>query len=148
MRFRAKRQFKASEPDMTPMIDIVFQLLAFFMVVVNFAEADQNDAVKLPSSELAKPPEGPLESPLFVHLMKDGTVIFTGRKLTPGGFEDELRHQKEIIKANPEKSVAKSTIIIRADKNAKTGNVQGVIMICQKVGFEKFALRAKYEGEM
>lgn len=145
MRYQRKAPMKASEPDTTPMIDIVFLLLAFFTVIVNFAEADQNDAVKLPSSELAKPPEGPLESPLFVHLMKDGRVIFTGRKLSVPAFKAELEHQKTIIGANAERSLAKTTIIIRADRNAKTGIVQEVIKVCQEVGFERFALRAKYE---
>ena len=40
---------------MTPMIDMTFQLIAFFMVLVNFADADQNARIRLPSSELAKP---------------------------------------------------------------------------------------------
>ena len=38
---------------MTPMIDMTFQLIAFFMVLINFTEADQNQAINLPSSELA-----------------------------------------------------------------------------------------------
>jgi biopolymer transport protein ExbD len=38
-------------------------------------------------------------------------------------------------------------VIIRADRNAKTGVVQRVIEACQKreIGFEKFALRAKQQ---
>ena len=39
--------------DMTPMIDVTFQLIAFFMFVLNFSEVDQDQRVNLPSSELA-----------------------------------------------------------------------------------------------
>ena len=52
MRFK-KPSEALHEGDMTPMIDMVFQLIAFFMVVVNFSEVDQNELIRLPSSELA-----------------------------------------------------------------------------------------------
>ena len=36
------------DPDMTPMIDIVFQLIAFFMIVTNFEQTQADERVKLP----------------------------------------------------------------------------------------------------
>ena len=57
MRLKKKRGSGMHEGDLTPMIDMTFQLIAFFMVLVNFAESEQNEKVLLPSSELAKPPE-------------------------------------------------------------------------------------------
>ena len=42
---------------MTPMIDMTFQLIAFFMVLINFSEVEQDQRITLPASELAKPPE-------------------------------------------------------------------------------------------
>ena len=55
-------KFKKSDnntisPDMTPMIDMTFQLIAFFMILINFAEGEQDQRVQLPSSTLAKPPD-------------------------------------------------------------------------------------------
>jgi len=40
MRFESSHSAAASEGDMTPMIDMTFQLIAFFMVLLNFSEAD------------------------------------------------------------------------------------------------------------
>ena len=48
-----------AEVDMTPMIDIVFQLIAFFMVITNFENVRADERVKLPKDQLAKPPEEP-----------------------------------------------------------------------------------------
>ena len=45
-----------TEPDMTPMIDIVFQLLTFFMIAINFENTKADERVKLPKDTLAKPP--------------------------------------------------------------------------------------------
>ena len=43
----------SAEGDMTPMIDMTFQLIAFFMVLINFAEDNNNQTIKLPASEIA-----------------------------------------------------------------------------------------------
>ena len=45
------------EIDMTPMIDCVFQLITFFMLVINFESTQADERVKLPESEIAKPPK-------------------------------------------------------------------------------------------
>ena len=51
------------EGDLTPMIDMTFQLIAFFMVLINFNQSEQNEKIQLPESTLAKPPDAPLETP-------------------------------------------------------------------------------------
>ena len=45
-----------AEVDMTPMIDIVFQLIAFFMVISNFEQTQADERVRLPEDVLAIPP--------------------------------------------------------------------------------------------
>jgi len=145
MRFFRRRGAGFAEGDMTPMIDMTFQLIAFFMVLVNFSEADQNQRIKLPSSELAKPPEGPMESPITLQLTDKDTVIFGPDEMTLEGLRPKLLHERQLIEATPDRSLAKATIIIRADRYAKTGRVQEVIQVCQDAGFEKFALRARQQ---
>ena len=52
---------------MTPMIDIVFQLIAFFMIVTNFEQTQADERVKLPADELARPPIAPREQELVIN---------------------------------------------------------------------------------
>ena len=150
MRLRRRRQAEFAEGDMTPMIDMTFQLIAFFMVVINFAEADQNERIHLPSSELAKPADVPPESPITLQLTKIGTVLLGGEEVPVAHFKPLLQREKQflLLKAGPKqkaRAAANATIIIRADADAKTGVVQELIKICQDTGFEKFVLRAKQE---
>ncbi len=144
MRYRSHRP-PSAEADMTPMIDMTFQLIAFFMVLINFSEADQDQSVSLPSSELAKPPDGPIDRPVFLHLTKDGQVIFAGERVGLEELKRLLDRERRVIGATPGHTVANATVIIRADKSGQFGRVQEVIEVCQKTGFEKFALRAKFE---
>ncbi len=144
MKYSSKRRATFIGGDMTPMIDMTFQLIAFFMVLINFSEADQNVRIHLPSSELAKPPDAPVDSPITLQLTKKGTIILGPDETTLGGLQALLTREAVVIRAGKGK-VADATIIIRADREAKTGRVQEVIKVCQETGFEKFALRAKQQ---
>ena len=145
MRFLRRRHAPAAEGNMTPMIDMTFQLIAFFMVVINFAEADQNARIRLPESELAKPPDAPLQSPLTLQVTRGGTVIFGPDEVPAMELRPLLLREREVIKATPGRSVQDATVIIRGDRDARTGRVQEVIKLCQETGFEKFKLRAKQD---
>jgi biopolymer transport protein ExbD len=55
-----------------------------------------------------------------------------------------LKNEKYVLNVKNQ-SEKDATIIIRADRDSKTGLVQQIIKVCQEVGFEKFTLRAKSE---
>ncbi|MFY8202129.1 MAG: ExbD/TolR family protein, partial [Pirellula staleyi] len=74
MKVRKIFDTKIAELDMTAMIDMVFQLIIFFMVLINFAQDDQNDKIKLPASELAKPADSPLTFPITLNLDSTSTI--------------------------------------------------------------------------
>jgi biopolymer transport protein ExbD len=134
----------STDIDMTPMIDMTFQLITFFMFVMNFSEAEQDDRIQLPLSQLAKPVDGPVEKPITLQLTSKGSVIYAGELIglqDVGGFLE--REKSVMIDAGREPTAA--TVIVRADGSSKTGEVQEIIKICQEKGFEKFALRAKYD---
>ena len=132
----------SAEGDLTPMIDMTFQLIAFFMVLINFTEADQDARVQLPLSVLAKPPEGALESPITIHMQSDGTAILNGEEANLEGLRVFLQRERQVLALNG-KTAGDATIIVRADAAAPTGMVQELIKVCQEEKFERFALRAK-----
>jgi biopolymer transport protein ExbD len=132
-----------AEMDMTPMIDVTFQLIAFFMFVLNFSEVDQDQRINLPSSQLARPPDVAYDQPLTIQLTSQDTIIFAGDELTRDRLKSALLREAQIIKSHPDKKVSDVTIIIRADRMAKTGKVQELIQICQEAEFDTFALRGR-----
>jgi biopolymer transport protein ExbD len=130
--------------DMTPMIDMTFQLITFFVFTLNFSTAVQDDRVQLPVSQLAKPAEGPSVEPITLQLMSDGRVIYSGEPVSLQDIGGYLENEKRVmISASKEPSTA--TVIVRADGRSQTGDVQDLIKICQEKGFEKFVLRAQYD---
>ncbi len=141
MRIR-KRGTQEVQGDLTPMIDMVFQLIAFFMVLINFSDAEQDDRVKLPESEVAKPPESPLEDYVTIQLTKDAECLYAGRPYSLSEIEPVLAREVR-RKENEGKSVSDMTVIIRAHKEVATGKVQELIRICQEARYINFVLRAK-----
>ena len=144
MKFKKTPDSVSCEPDMTPMIDMTFQLIAFFMVLLNFGEGEQDARIRLPTSQLAKPPDGLVEAPLVLQLTKRDTVLLVGEELPLDELDRPLYIESEVLRKQG-RSVADATVIIRADADAKTGVVQQLIVKCQENGFEKFALRTKVE---
>ncbi|QDT02892.1 biopolymer transport protein ExbD [Rubripirellula lacrimiformis] len=137
-----KTNVDLAEGDLTPMIDMTFQLIAFFMVLINFAQTESNDRVKLPSSQLVKPPEVPLEFPIVLHVAKDGEIILGGEDYTAETLRIGLNREISVIKAEG-KSIGDANIVIRAHKDTAAGDVQEIIRVAQEQQLENFALRVK-----
>ena len=141
MRLR-KRESGIFEADLTPMIDMTFQLIAFFMVIINFAQTEQNAKVQLPDSSLVKAPDKPFENQLIIHLARDGRAIINGQEMPIDGLGIILGREARALEITQSR-VSDATVVVRAHKYARAGDVQRLIKKCQEYGFEKFALRAK-----
>ena len=137
-----RKKVDLAEGDLTPMIDMVFQLIAFFMVLINFAQTESNDRVVLPSSQLVKPPEAPLEFPIILHIAQDGQVILGGDDYTAETLRVGLQRELAVIRAE-KKDPADANVVIRAHRDTAAGDVQEVIRVAQEQELVNFALRVK-----
>ncbi|MEX2186570.1 MAG: biopolymer transporter ExbD [Pirellulales bacterium] len=134
--------------DMTPMIDMVFQLIAFFMMLINFSQNETNKRIELPLSSLAVPVEDSADlNFITLHVDdKQETIVMSAEEYTLATLEGALaKRRSELEGAANGFDVSKTRVIIRADKKAETGLVQRVIEACQKAHFENFKLRAQYK---
>lgn len=145
MRVASKRDYRIQEGDMTPMIDMTFQLIAFFMVLLNFSDNEQHEGIVLPTAQLAIPAEGPMEAPITLHIERSGRLRISGLDIEIEGLQPHLINEANSLLAR-NKSPSDATIIVRADRNVETGKVQDVIRICQENRFDRFVLRVKEES--
>ncbi len=146
MRLHKKTTADYAEGDLTPMIDMTFQLIAFFMVLINFSEAEQDQRIRLPTSELAVPPDAPFEEPRTLQLLTDGTVLYGGEAVATRGDLSPLRRlllRDAQLLQRTARGPSIVTMIIRADADYRGGQVRSIIRACQDYGFERFTLRAR-----
>ena len=148
------QQPKMMEADLTPMIDMVFQLIAFFMVISNFEQQQADERVTLPRDQLAKPPEVKRENAFTINFGfekdKQGEIIdptpyifFGDERLTVEQSATRLKEEAQFYRTigTPLEDV---TVEIRADAGVQSGLVQKLIQLCQEQGieFQRFALKA------
>jgi len=142
MKFK-KSNSELLEPDLTPMIDMTFNLIAFFMFTINFADAERVEQIMLPKSSLAKPPEGIAEYQVILNLDQDGSVWLDGQKIEKIELINPLL-VREVRAAEREGiAPAKISVIVRAHEDTQSGKVQKLIQQCQQNELEKFLLRVK-----
>ena len=119
MRFRDENEENFSF-DLTPLVDVVFLLLIFFMVSTVFIDFKRQMDISLPSSKSSAPSE--VLEPVKVELTVDRQIFLNGEKISLEEFESALS------RISPSK---KKSAIIRADKNLPYGNVIKVMGMLQ-----------------
>ena len=119
MRFRAENEEDFSV-DLTPLIDVVFLLLIFFMVSTVFVDFKKQMDISLPSSKTSILSE--VLKPVTVELTVDKEVFLNGEKIHISKFESAL---SKIDKSETREA------IIRADKNLPYGDVIKIMGMLQ-----------------
>ena len=108
MRRRKQNNEDQAEVNMTPMLDIVFILLIFFIVTATFLSEEGIDMTPPPESDAPPPPDAP--SPIVVQV--DDNNIFVNRVRTDvdrvlsavNRFRAESAGSAVLIEANDEAS--------------------------------------------
>ena len=144
----ASSEVKA-EPNLTPILDMVFQLITFFMLVINFKSLEMDLSLKLPVVGSARPVDTKGQKELLVLNINDvGTLKIYNRAVDniEGYIRQEsqssmmaARLKQEDLDAGEE---LPTTIVIRADRATPFKMLNRVIKACQENGFRKFALKA------
>ena len=111
--------------EMTPMIDMVFLLLIFFLVATTFQQTEREMQIALPMASSSEPISAVLQE-LIINVDLDGRIIVASRTLEP----DELRSVvSDAVKVNPEQKVT-----VRGDHRTPYSNVVRVLDICKGAG--------------
>lgn len=114
--------------ELTPVIDIVFLLLIFFLVATTFQQTEREMQIALPEAESGGPISVTLRE-LVVNVQMDGSIIVSGRTVSA---EDLRAIVTEAVAANPEQKVT-----IRADRGATYDKVVAVLDVCKASGIQE-----------
>src|SRR5210317_499315 len=129
----AKRHLPAqddTELDMTPMLDIVFIMLIFFIVTTSFVK-ESGVAVSTPQAQTASQQEN---TNIFIAITTEGEVWIDRRPVDPRSVRAIVAR---LHADNPEGSV-----IIQSDENASTGMLVDVMDQVRLAGVEAIAIAA------
>ena len=139
----------SSDPNLTPLLDLVLQLVMFFMLVANFIMDELSDKIHLPIASQAKPLTAKDLNILYLNIDKGGRVLLSvGDPLTtPAEIKFHMNQVAQNFVEGPARARDKITVIIRADKDARFLNIHKTIVAVKEAGFRKFQLRAEIKGD-
>ena len=114
--------------ELTPMIDMVFLLLIFFLVATTFHQTEREMQIALPTARSAAPISAMLQE-LIVNVDVDGKIIVGGRSVEPETLQSMVT---EAVKVNPEQKVT-----VRGDRRTAYANIVTVLDICKAAGIQE-----------
>jgi len=130
MRRRRRKQEEENSIDLTPMLDVVFIMLIFFIVTTSFVKESGID-VNRPTASTAKKKE---RASILVAISQNGEIWIQKRRV-------DIRS----VRANMERLHAESpegTVVIQADKVSETGVLVEVMDQIRLAGVESISVAA------
>jgi len=121
--------------SLTPLIDIVFLLLIFFLVATRFAEEERELDVMLPEASEAQPlTSSPRE--LFINIDSSGRYYVTGKILT-------LAELHPILKTAWVNNPGRQSVVIRADKRCRWEFVVAAMNACNRANIRDYRVTTR-----
>ncbi|MAT52086.1 MAG: biopolymer transporter ExbD [Porticoccaceae bacterium] len=105
-----RRAEEESQIDLTPMLDVVFIMLIFFIVTASFVKEAGVDVNRPPTTD--QPPPDQANKNIVFHVSESGDIMLEGRRIDVRSVRANV---ERIHAENPE-----AKVIISADPKAKT----------------------------
>lgn len=117
--------------NLTPMIDVVFQLLIFFMVATTFLDPEKEIGIELPEAVAGDVADTEREE-LVINVFADGRIVMAGQELPAGELLGAL---KAAAHAHPQLPVT-----IRGDRLVHHEHIVQVMDACAQAGLLELAV--------
>ncbi|HUE69642.1 MAG TPA: biopolymer transporter ExbD [Pirellulaceae bacterium] len=124
MRFNKRARGGALGMNMTPMIDVVFLLLIYFMTAMQVKSVSKED-VELPP--LAGSQEQS-ESSLTVNVMRSGEIFVNGNPLTVPQLASLVGDELARVDNEP----SRVSVVVRADRRGRAGPVNQIVSALER----------------
>ena len=137
-----------AEPDLTPVLDMVFQLITFFMLVINFKTAAMDLSLQLPVVGSASPVETNGLDLIILNIDKHGKMQVYGEDHSDIDGFIKTEAKASLVKArqaNPDLKLGDdlpSIVVVRADRATPFKLLNRVIKACQENGYRNFSMKA------
>lgn len=115
--------------NMTPMIDVVFLLIIFFLVSSHLAKQEAQMELPLPVADSGEEPNDELRR-LTLNVTADGSMLLAGRSIDRTELKDRLKEARDEHGKDVE-------IRIRGDRNVPYSVVSPIMLSCARTGIWK-----------
>ncbi|MFL2641235.1 biopolymer transporter ExbD [bacterium] len=126
MNFNKRINIEDSLMDLTPIVDVVFNLLIFFALSLNFSQVVSSINIKLPK---AKSSEVVTEKQVVVSIERNNKVYINDQAL----YLDQIPNYLDKINKD-------NVVVVKADKEIDHGFVVQIMDLIKRSGFKKLGI--------
>jgi biopolymer transport protein ExbD len=137
----------AFQLNLTPLLDVVLQLITFFMMLIHFGNKIEGEtaSIELPTAPAALPGADLGLDRLVVGVDAKGTLIAEDSRIEGPSVElwwaEQARKRKQGLAAlGRGQDELPTLVVVRADKSSTFGTVRGLLATAQEQGFARFTL--------
>lgn len=133
--------FEEVTMDMTPMIDVVFLLIIFFMVVNEIAKMQIHEGIILPLASQARVDDTPPPGRMVLNIDRDGEVWSSNKKWANDALDRLLQIEAKVSQGSD--GFSERAVLMRADGRAKYYDIARIMYQCQKNKIWKLSFGTK-----
>lgn len=122
------------EINLTPLIDIVFNLLIFFLITTTFV---QNPGIEVELPKASTSPGTEESDNVIIAITAEGRIIHEGKAVTDEELQTRLTEHHKVR--------SEAMIIIQADTKTAHGKVVEVMDVARQAGFMQLAIATESE---
>jgi biopolymer transport protein ExbD len=141
-----------ASPNLTPLLDLVLQLIMFFMITIDLVQRDRmNPEVDLPVSQKAMPLDRGPANYLFLNINREGKLLGAAEGMdAPSKLKVFLYREKDRLEHDARAEGVKGEIpiivVVRPDKGVAYRHVFRLVRLCSDAGLTRWQWRVRSKG--
>lgn len=126
--------------NMTPMIDVVFQLIIFFLLSGHLVKQEAQMSLPLPSAISGEKQRVDTAPRLTINILANGDLVMAGRPVAPNELTDRMRQR--FAETGPDLEV-----VIRCHRESTYEHTETIMKSCYQAGLGNIAIAVYRPGD-
>ena len=127
MRAPTRNTERGAAMNMTPMIDVVFLLIIFFLVSSHLARQETQLEIDLPTAGVGEDPVESTRRRVTINVLPDGKTLLAGEPTDAIALTARLAYEQQQAQGDLQ-------VRIRGDRAANYATIQPLLVACAKAG--------------
>lgn len=138
MNFKSSKKQEPQGFQMTPMLDVIFLLLCFFVTASVFSQWEYQVDIQLPTAKTGISPDR-LPGEIIVNLDSEGVITVNDRVLSREQLLERLKILSSNFQGHP--------VVLRSDMRTPYEHVIGIIDMCRQADIDNISFATEMSEE-
>ncbi|MDO5308811.1 MAG: biopolymer transporter ExbD [Planctomycetia bacterium] len=130
-----KKRTRALSINITPLIDVTFLLIVFFVTSSRMIQEETAMELELPREATAQARPENDEFKIIINVTADGSYFFGAREMSLEEIRERMKNARKLARRE-------TSVCIRADRATPYAMIEPILVVCAKTGFTNVSFAA------